>query len=609
MRKRAHRQIAPQRPAKRHSGGTSPILGAWDRRLLPLIGPAGIIVFAAALVAIDLGPHRVGGLDAETDFYGGYAPTAALLAKGHILTAQGTLPPVFGFVGPLYPAVLAAFGSWTGDYFHVAEALSLCASLVVLALWGDLLRRRAGAAAGTICVLLLATNPILLRQGYWVTTDAVAVALQSLAIWLLLRHPERPMPLAAGTAAALAFLTRYTSVYLLPAGCLALWMAEPDARRRLSACLRFIAGFAVLALPWMIFARLHGAKMQFHQLLAFDVYGEGVPWDVFLANIWPRFEVHPLAVFTADPGRVIGHLIHNLVGHARSDALNLTGWPLATLATGGIALVALRHRARVLVPVLMCGAWAYLALVPAGYNDRYALAVLPFYAALASMALISLLAIRPAVLGRAVSALLVLFVAVGSLRSSVRLQRQVLAVQPLELLDCASTLRSLARHGDRVIARKPHLAWLAGLESVSFPAHDDLTSLAATARASGARWLYVSISEVMLRPKTAFLLDTTASVPGLTRRKVEVVPMRPPDALEWPRVGVLYEVGPELGREPDWYANEPLRVLHLLRGLTLQPDASLWRRRVSAELGAGDTTAARASLRVLLQLDPRGPGF
>ncbi|OGF21923.1 MAG: hypothetical protein A2V63_08150 [Candidatus Eisenbacteria bacterium RBG_19FT_COMBO_70_11] len=570
-----------------------------------------MLVFAIALIAIDLGPHRIGGLDAETDFYGGYAPAAAALAQGRILTPQGTLPAVFGFVGPLYPAALALFGRWNGDYFHVAEGVSLVAALLVLALWGDLLRRRAGLVAGTIGVLLLAANPVLFRQGYGVTTDAMAVALQSLAVWLLLGRPERPAPIAAGAAAALAFLTRYTSVYLLPAGCLVIWLGGTGAPRRLNASLRFIAGFAALALPWVVFARLHGASVQFHQLLAFDVYGgpKGMPWDVFLAQVWPRFEHHPLAVFTADPAAVASRLFQNLVGHARLDALQLMGWPVAALAVAGLALLWARRPERALAPVVLCGAWAYLALVPAGHNERYALAVLPFYAALASTALVALLGLRPARVGQALCVVLALFAVSWSLLASIRLQQKVLVQQPLEVLDCATTLRTLAQPGDRVIARKPHLAWLAGLESTAYPASDDLVGLGASARESGARWLYVSVAEVLLRPQTAFLLDTTASVPGLTRRAVAVVPVRLSDALSWWRMGVLYEIGPELGQVPDWFANDTSRTLHLLRGSTATlPNAGQWLSRASVELMVGDTTAARAAWRVIARIDAPGAG-
>jgi len=196
--------------------------------LLDALALAVVVAFAACVIAVNAGPHRIGGLDAETDFYGGYAPAASNVAHGRLLTPEGKLPPVYGFVGPLYPALLAAVTPLARGAFPAALALSLAGGLATMLLWGGRLRARFGAAAGLAGVALLATNAVFLRQSYWVTTDAIAVAFQSLAMWLLLRESIGTRgALAAGAAAALAFLTRYTSVWLLPAGIVALGLPAP----------------------------------------------------------------------------------------------------------------------------------------------------------------------------------------------------------------------------------------------------------------------------------------------------------------------------------------------------------------------------------------------
>jgi hypothetical protein len=183
----------------------------------------------------------------------------------------------------------------------------------------------------------------------------------------------------------------------------------------------------------------------------------------------------------------------------------------------------------------------------------------------------------------------------------------VLEQQPLEVLECARVLRTLARPGERVIARKPHTGWLAGLETEPYPASDDLAGLAEASRRGHAHWLYLSASEALLRPHTAFLLDTTAAVPGLTRRALSVVPMRMQDGFTWPRVGILYEIGPGFGREPDGFDSGAVRGLHTLRGLAITlPNAQTWLRLASAELAFGDTTRARAAWAEVARIDPAG---
>ena len=67
-------------------------------------------------------------------------------------------------------------------------------------LWFLLLRRRAGARLALVVVLLLATNPVLARYGYSVTTDATALALQSAALFMLLACTGSAAALGAGKA-------------------------------------------------------------------------------------------------------------------------------------------------------------------------------------------------------------------------------------------------------------------------------------------------------------------------------------------------------------------------------------------------------------------------
>lgn len=600
---RKDRRRGARQPARPSDDSTPP---AWTRPWPLVLAMLAIAAFVGAVVAIDVGPHRVGGLDAETDFYGGYAPAAAALAHGHLLTPQGTLPSVFGFVGPLYPVALALIGSWSAAYFRAAEALSAISALLVILLWGDLLRRWFGRAAAAWGVLLLASNAVLFRQAYWVTTDAMAIALQSLAVWLLLARPVRGAVIAAGVAAALAFLTRYTSAYLLPAGCVVIALSRTEPRVRARELAAFAIGFLLPAVPWMTYARSHGASVQFHQLLAFDVYGAGMPWDRFLDQVWPRFEHHPVAVLTTAPGAVAARLAHNAVDHAWRDARELLGWPVSALVAAGLAIM-FQRRDRRLAALVVVAAWSYAALIPAGYNDRYALAVLPFGAALAAFAVAALAALPPRRLTATLAGVLGLLVVALAAWQSVREQRSVLARQPLELLACADTLRSQARPADRVIARKPHVGWLGGVQSAPYPEADDLPSLGAAARQAGAEWLYESAAEVILRPGTAFLLDTTAVIPGLTRRAVSVVPMRFESGLRWERMGILYRIGPAFGQNPAWFANDTLRTLHLLRGITAtQPNANTWLRRAACELMVGDTLAARSAWRTASRLDPPG---
>ncbi len=65
----------------------------------------------------------------------------------------------------------------------------------------------------------------------------------------------------------------------------------------------------------------------------------------------------------------------------------------------------------------------------------------------------------------------------------------------------------------------------------------------------------MSWAEAELRPAFWWMLDTTAHVPGLTAR-----------GAFGPNPAVLYEVGPEFGRVPDWMRDSTELLLHVARG-------------------------------------------
>jgi tetratricopeptide (TPR) repeat protein len=166
---------------------------------------------------------------------------------------------------------------------------------------------------------------------------------------------------------------------------------------------------------------------------------------------------------------------------------------------------------------------------------------------------------------------------------------------PAEVLDASAVLRRLKRPGDRVIARKPQLAFHAGVESAPFPFADSLPDLARGAAAERARWLFFSWPEAETRPAFWFLLDTTGVVPGLTPRCVTS-----------PHPSVLYEIGPEFGRVPAWFRNDTLRAWHTVTA-RLMVDArnpQLLASRAALARLTGKLDLARASVERALAVDP-----
>jgi tetratricopeptide (TPR) repeat protein len=550
---------------------------------------AGLL--ALALLVVIFGFHRIGDYFTETDFYGSYGPGARALQHGQLD------PRRYGVVGPVYEIVLALTGLVVRDLFLAAELVSLAAALVTLWLWAKLVERRTDIRWGLAAAAFLAVNPVFLRYGFSATTDALGLAFQVAALAALLGGRDTRAAAWAGVLTALAFLTRYTNGVLIVVGLASLaagW--TPHAKRR-DALFAYAAGVASVTVPWIAWSLTHGGQFasQLHHNIAFDVFArpQGMVWDDYQIKLQPQF--HSLwDVIRRDPVAVARRELYNVWDHLRLDARVLLGWPTAVCAGVGVLLLAL-DRDRRLRPAWLSGALAFLALVPAFHSSRYSLAVLPVYATLAAAAFASprfALVVGGRVWLKALVIAAPLLLTLTVARSQIA---GVLQQLPTEALEGGQVLRKLAGPGDRVMARKPHVAWIGGAELVAFPYTDSLETLAREARTQHARWIFYASPEAELRPVFSYLLDTSAVVPGLTPRWVSTR-----------HVGVLYETGPGFGIRPAWMANDTMMVYHRAKVRLMFDPNNVPALRAVAFVDARDgrDTEARALLEHAIALDP-----
>src|SRR5436309_13053674 len=99
----------------------APQVGAREARLESLLAWALAGVLAIMLLAVALGPHRIGDYSTETDFYGAYADGARLIQHGHLDATR------YGVIGPVYEVTLALAGLVVRDLFLAAELISVLA--------------------------------------------------------------------------------------------------------------------------------------------------------------------------------------------------------------------------------------------------------------------------------------------------------------------------------------------------------------------------------------------------------------------------------------------------------------------------------------------------
>ena len=578
-RRRSNRAAPPSRPAP---GPRAPWLGlnaAFEPPPRTLAAAAGFVVALAALTLawIAFRLHPVGDYFTESDFYGGYAEGARLIQHGRLI------PGRYAVAGPGYDLALALVGFATRDLFAAARFVSVASACATLWLWFTLLRRMGRPVAGLWTAALLAANPIFVRYGYSATTDMLAIALQAACVFVVLGGRARLAPLLAGGLATLAVFTRYNAVYLVP-GALACyaWLDRPAARSRRGAIAFFLAGVAVLALPWTVYS-IHAGQVPAGSLFAnFSFYANPTAArNVQDAPVTAAADSQSVAeMVRRNPAGLARQLVRNTGAHLAADARQLLGIPVGALCALGLLLVLAGGAWRPLAPLGIFALLLFGTLLPIFYSDRYSLALAPYELTLAGMAIASpLLALRLRGVAVPLKWVLALVPLALSMRSSIAYQRHALSQSPVEVVAAGQALRRVAPPGAGVMSRKGHISYYSGLAPVAFPRVDGLPELADYCRRNGAQFLYFSWYEGELRPEFWYLLDSTAVVPGLTR--IPFVARNP---------ALLFSIGPEFGRNPEWLASDSLRRLHEARAqVQVLDERDAW----SAHLALGEEARAR----------------
>jgi Flp pilus assembly protein TadD len=365
-------------------------------------------------------------------------------------------------------------------------------------------------------------NAAFLEAGIECGTDLPALALALGATLLLVAPGGMRSRFAAGVLAGCAVATRSSHVFLLPAALIVLAL-RPGRARALAA---YAAGALVPLGAWMAFsAALHGDPLHNRNFMnvAYEVYGRGAGWEEFTNQTSDQFR-SMADVVRYDPARFFGRIGANVVTRWTRDLRELLPLGIGVFVVPGlIAAWLARRRAANAGAVngarsadggralLLHWALCYLVLAPVFYAPRFSLYLIPFY--LTAVALFFLRWPLPERWRTARNAALAALFVAAAVPTTTHV-RHVLASAPHETREAGALLHAIARPGDRVMARKPHVAYFAGMDFVALPAVFDLADLAATARASGARYLFFGALERSMRPQFALLADSGVALPG-----------------------------------------------------------------------------------------------
>jgi Flp pilus assembly protein TadD len=453
--------------------------------------------------------HRVPLLGVETDLLGDSVPAARALAAGR-LQAEA-----FQFRGPGYPLMLAGAARLThGDEFLAARLANVAAAAGAAGAAWLLFRSFLGPLVGLAVLLGLWANPVFVRAGIEAGTDMPALALALATTHLVTRGGGWRTGAAAGLAAGCAVLTRYNMVFLAPAGIAGLLLARSDARRIAA----FVAGLVVPIGGWTVAHLLATGGLPDNRNyvnVAYEVYGQGMTYDRFWLTTGNALRSFA-DVFFHDPARFALHVGSNVLTRWVDDAHQLMPVWIGAPAVAGMVVAWWRRPGW--KPMLLHAGLAYLVLTLVFYAPRFFLYLLPFYL---SGTFGLLLATRMGGEGGAIDrpalrlGIAALLLALSAAVTAAEVRR-MLADPPDETRVAGEWLRAIGHPGERIMARKPHVAWFADMEYVPIPYTERLDDLLVEARKARTDYLFVSGTETGLMPQLAVLADPGVALPGLT---------------------------------------------------------------------------------------------
>ncbi|MFN0109638.1 MAG: ArnT family glycosyltransferase [Blastocatellia bacterium] len=480
--------------------------------------------------------HPFGNYATETDFYHYYAPDAERIAAGQF--------PQNTFQGPGYPAVIAALGKLTGlggDLFTVAKWLSVVCAVLCGWLIFVLFARLFGFWAGLGAQLIAIVSGEFPQFSINAATDVffLFVCLAVLATFTAERLNARWRVILTGALTGAAYVIRYNGLFLLAAcviGIVLLNLFDQSLRERMKSAALFIVVFLIAASPWLVANfKHHGSPIYNTNYLniATEFYPELVAGETnqdATRALEKRFKSFG-DVLRYDPTRLFKQYPANLYDSLRQSVTgNLVTQFVGWLALLGIGLSFIGRKSKPAMLVLIAGGLYLLLMALNHWETRYYFFVMAVYSGFATFAAERWLAMMraqgwlKAPVFAAIPVVLFAVMFVTSLAESRKDVADFLDAQPMEVAGARDFVLGLnaAPHSLRIVARKPHLAYMSSQEWVFFPQVKSLDELRAWLESNHVDYIAIGKRELKERKELKSLGD----------------PQKAPD---WLRVAWIYE--------------------------------------------------------------------
>ena len=488
---------------------------------LPQLIILGACLVCFILLAVFAAKHPFGTYATETDFYHLYAPDALRLKSGQF--------PLNEFQGPGFPAALAVVSRLTGDLFLAGKWISIISGVLSLWLAFVLFKRAFGAWAGLGSAFLLMTCIELPEFSIQATTDVFFLLLCLAALAVFTSQYFTPLIRIAitGFFCGTAYLTRYNALFLVASVLFALIvlnLLESTWRKRIELSAIFLGVFLLTCSPWLIASYRHYGS-PFHNsnylnmatLLYPELAGGEVTQDG-TRKVQETF--HSFGeVISYKPGQAVVRYLSNLWLVLKNclDGILIPRW-IGWLSLVGLGLALFRKRSKTTWLLLSCIVVFFGLMGLNHWELRYFFFAAACIAGFASEAIFGLfeyirdrwgtqLAPLPAL---GISLILLTAVWVPGIAQSGKSFKSFLNTHPNEIPAAAAYVKSLgaAPHSLKIVARKPHLPYLAEQEWVFFPQVKNLEDLRQWLLKNNSDYVAIGKRELKSRKELSALGDS-----------------------------------------------------------------------------------------------------
>ncbi len=473
-------------------------------------------VFLAVMGFLTFRYHTVGGLGVETDFYAELYPQARELVEGRFS------PLNYGAKGPVYSLLLAGTWVFVRDFFRAGLVLNLLTASGFLVALFFLVRRVFNPLTAALTLLVVALNPMFVGYSYQAGSDMPFLLLCALSLLFLFRDEGRRDLILSALFGLLAFLTRYNGAFI-PAGAMVYFaLAGGTWNERLRRAGLWLGVFVAAGLPWFIPNWIvTGSPVKndnyLNVMMEFYALSKGASYESW-TDALPKQFTGMGDIILYDPVYFLRHLGLNVISHFILDMRELVGWGSGVFVLIGAVLLAFTRPLRGRLLYFLFGALYFLILALVFYNSRFSLFLLAMYIPLAIWPLS--VRITPRYMQTAFRALLVVFAA-ATLAGSFRDMKPVYADlrrSPVFLRELGEGLARIETdRTQKLMARKPHVAYYAGLTPIMFPEKPKtVEELVSHCREEGIRYILYTAIEAQARPDfQAVFLNLGAEKPGL----------------------------------------------------------------------------------------------